>query len=633
MATDKKTSAPGTQWKQFHLGKLIDEVSIIRTEMMNLELQRSALLATLHPTFQKSGANLLHYLSLRHHDIRPLQEKLANLGLSSLGRTEAHVLASLNALLSVLASLDQRHLAQSNGDCVSFSTGRHLLEQHTEALLGPRPSARNARIMVTMPSEAASDYLLVRELVASGMDCMRINCAHDDESVWQQMIDNLRRAKRELGKKCRVLMDLGGPKLRTGPVEPGPAVQKWRPVRDQFGVVLEPARILLTPDDSSEEPDAIADAIIPVPGQWLQSLSVGDTIAFTDARKAVRNIKIVGQSGCCFLGESISTAYMAPGTVLERVTSAKKTAHEKSKAQTTVSAFPPAAGCIHLHKGDTLLLTRDLTPGRGAILDQHGRILSHATIGCSLPEVFDCARSGERIFFDDGKIAGIIRAVHKDRLKLEIIAARPQGVRLGAEKGINLPDSRLQLPALTDKDRRDLQFVVHHAHMVGMSFTQAPADVYLLREELLKLKGEHLGIMLKIETRRGFEMLPDLILAAMGNPAAGVMIARGDLAVECGYERLAEVQEEILWLCEAGHIPVIWATQVLETLAKTGIPSRAEITDAAMSGRAECVMLNKGLHVVDAVRVLDNILQRMADHQTKKSSRLRKLRWWEQSQR
>ena len=101
------------------------------------------------------------------------------------------------------------------------------------------------------------------------------------------------------------------------------------------------------------------------------------------------------------------------------------------------------------------------------------------------------------------------------------------------------------------------------------------------------------------------------------------------MAVECGYERLAEVQEEILWLCEAAHIPVIWATQVLDTLAKSGVPSRAEITDAAMGERAECVMLNKGPHIIAAIRVLDNILQRMSDHQLKKSSMMRQLRWWE----
>ena len=143
---------------------------------------------------------------------------------------------------------------------------------------------------------------------------------------------------------------------------------------------------------------------------------------------------------------------------------------------------------------------------------------------------------------------------------------------------------------------------------------------------MTRLGGPQPAIVLKIETRRGFENLPDMLLTAMASPCCGVMIARGDLAVECGFERLAEVQEEILWICEAAHIPVIWATQVLETLAKEGIPSRAEITDAAVAQRAECVMLNKGPQVVAAVRVLDGILHRMQGHQSKKQSMMRELR-------
>jgi pyruvate kinase len=140
------------------------------------------------------------------------------------------------------------------------------------------------------------------------------------------------------------------------------------------------------------------------------------------------------------------------------------------------------------------------------------------------------------------------------------------------------------------------------------------------------LGNRHPAIVLKIETRRGFENLPAMLLTAMRSPVCGVMIARGDLAVECGFERMAEVQEEILWISEAAHVPVIWATQVLETLAREGMPSRAEITDAAMGHRAECVMLNKGPHVLSAVRVLDDILKRMQTHQSKKRSMLRELR-------
>ena len=122
--------------------------------------------------------------------------------------------------------------------------------------------------------------------------------------------------------------------------------------------------------------------------------------------------------------------------------------------------------------------------------------------------------------------------------------------------------------------------------------------------------------------------MPDLLLAGMRSPRLGVMIARGDLAVEMGWERLAEVQEEILWLAEAAHVPVIWATQVLETLAKRGLPSRAEITDAAMGERAECVMLNKGPHILEAIEALRDILGRMQAHQHKKRSMMRRLHWW-----
>lgn len=106
------------------------------------------------------------------------------------------------------------------------------------------------------------------------------------------------------------------------------------------------------------------------------------------------------------------------------------------------------------------------------------------------------------------------------------------------------------------------------------------------------------------------------------------MIARGDLAVEIGFERLAEIQEELLWVCEAAHVPIVWATQVLESLSKTGLPSRAEITDAAMAQRAEIVMLNKGTFVVQAIKMLDDVLRRMEGHARKKNPTLRALSAW-----
>ena len=183
----------------------------------------------------------------------------------------------------------------------------------------------------------------------------------------------------------------------------------------------------------------------------------------------------------------------------------------------------------------------------------------------------------------------------------------------------------IEISTLTDKDIVDLGEVVGLVDMVALSFLRGPEDILLLEDHLHRLGGGHLGIVLKIENRQAFENLPRILLASLRSPPVGVMVARGDLAVEVGFERLSEVQEEILWLCEAAHVPVIWATQILEGMAKKGAPSRAEVSDAVMSSRAECAMLNKGPYITETVQFLSGILSRMDTHQDKRKAMLRRL--------
>jgi pyruvate kinase len=331
---------------------------------------------------------------------------------------------------------------------------------------------------------------------------------------------------------------------------------------------------------------------------------------------------VVGQSRWA---EAVRTAYIVPGLVFE-VRGARQNGTSRAAWRGKVEGFPPKEQTLRLKLGDTLVLSKSLEPGRPAQYDNKGKLLRPAQIGVSLPEFFDSVRPGEPVWLDDGKIGGVIRCVGPKTVNVEITQARPSGEKLGPEKGINAPESVLRLSSLTKEDLETLRFVVRNADMVGYSFVRSETDVLELQSRLAALGADDkLGIVLKIETREGFDQLPRLLLAAMRGSAIGVMIARGDLAVECGYQRLAEVQEEILWICEAAHVPVVWATQVLESLAKKGIPSRSEITDAAMGERAECVMLNKGPYIVTAVRILDDILRRMQAHQEKKRSMLRKL--------
>jgi pyruvate kinase len=422
------------------------------------------------------------------------------------------------------------------------------------------------------------------------------------------------------------MMDVPGPKLRTGPLAPGPEVLKWRPHRDVYGRVTAPARLWLTPADAPCPPPGPADASLPVDRAWLSQLETGDTVAFKDARGARRLLHVVEAAGENRWAKCTQTAYVATGMVLRRVRASRSSRRRRPGSRTTLGQLPATSQSIMLHRGDTLILTDPAQPGGPALLDEQGQTLSPAHIGCTAPEVFRDLQPGQRLWLDDGKIGGIIRGVHAEHVEVEIAEVRAQGARLGADKGINLPESTLHIPSLTAQDITCLPFVAAHADMVGYSFVRSPADVAALQEELARVGGEQLAIVLKIETRAAVDALPALLLAAMRSPSCGVMIARGDLAVECGYERLAELQEEILCLAEAAHMPVIWATQVLETLAQHGVPSRAEISDAAMGERAECVMLNKGPYIVEAVRALDDILRRMQGHQDKRSARLRPLR-------
>jgi pyruvate kinase len=592
------------------------DVRAVREAMLAAEAERGDDIAVTHPAHRRSAANLIHYLELRHHDVRDLQARLAAAGLSSLGRSEAHVLATIEEVLSVLARLNG-HEPPPRAAGVALTEGHEFLAANAKALLGTPPGTRGTRIMVTLPIGAADDPDLVSQMTANGMDIARVNCAHDGAEIWTQMIDHVRSTRRPNGHRPRVAMDLAGPKLRTGRLHPGPRVVRISPRRDALGHVTTPALVWLTAHGASTAPRGVS--VVPVDdADWLKRRQPGDRLEFVDSRNATRHWVVVETRADGCIVTATQTAYVSSGTKLICPTGTDEEA-------AAVGELPEVELVHRVDTGDHVTLTRSLEPAEPTAAGSEHRI------GCTLPEVFEQAKPGERVWIDDGKIGGIIVRVTSDEIDVRVTDVRPGGVNLKASKGINFPDTDLRLDALTAKDLEDLDFVAGHADLVNLSFVRHPADVEQLHTELVRRDAGDVGIVLKIENVAAFEHLPELLLAVMRSRKVGVMIARGDLAVEVGFERLAEVQEEILWACEAAHVPVIWATQVLDTLARTGQPSRAEITDAAMSERAECVMLNKGPHITDAIHALDSILTRMQHHQHKKRSLLRRLQAWDRT--
>ncbi len=602
------------------------ELDLLIRDARSLEERYRPQLEQLHPDQLLSGLNLIHYLALRERDESGLQDELGALGLSSLGRSGAHVLASLHAVRHAVRALRGREGKRKKGP-VSGKRGEKLIKRHTRDLLGRKVKGSAARIMVTLPLEAADDPKLVRDILEAGMNCARINCAQGGPAEWARMLANLERARKATGRACRAFMDLSGPKIRTGPLAPGPRVLAIRPKKDLRGMVVKAAPVVLVPEDEVAPPPEAeegGDPVVPISPALFRALRPGSALAFTDTRSRPGRFEVVEVEGSVARALCPASVYLETGLAVTLEAGGAQGPGAAGSAALTgaIGLLPSQDDPIVLRPGDTLVVHRDLRPGEPARPASRGRPAAPAHVACTFPQVFDDVRAGESIVLDDGKARGFIREVRDGELDVEITAAPREGMKLRGSKGINLPDSRLRIPSLTEQDRKDLRFIAAHADGVDVSFVNHPDDVEDLLDELDKVGGRHLGLILKIETKQGFRNLPGILLAAMEWPRVGVMIARGDLAVEAGWVDLARLQEEILSLCEAAHVPVVWATEVLDKLAKKGTPTRSEISDVVMAERAECVMLNKGPYIVDAIRTLEDVLDSVQSWQRKKTTLL-----------
>lgn len=593
-------------------------VTEIVSKAEKLEDKYQSEIDAVHHFYTRSARNLIHYLAFRSFDIDLLQDRLREFGLPSLTHIEGHVMESLLSIKTIINHLLGKQKVEHKKGVISLTNSEKIRAKNTRLLFGYRSKFRSTRIMVTLPGNAAEDPKFIPRLLKAGMNVARINCAHDDYDTWEKLIQALDAAKKRLNKHCKVMMDLSGPKLRTGQIAEGPKVVHISPQRNAFGRVVTPARVWIAPPDIPP-PDDTADAVLPIDEVLMRKIKRKSSIHFVDSRGKKCKISIFRKEGAGKWGLCKDSAYVESGTKME------VRRHKKSGQEVIyVGELLPLEQFLLLKEGDILLLTKSPDAGQNATFTPSGELIKPATISCTLPEIFQFIQKGESIFFDDGKIEGVIQGVHEDHLTIKITHAKELGTKLRADKGINLPESTFTFRGLTEKDREDMNFVVKHADAVNYSFVNDREDVEALQALIRELEG-NTGIILKVETRKAFRNLPGILLQAMRSYPIGVMIARGDLAIETGWKNFATIQEEIMRICGAAHIPDIWATQVLESMTKKGIPTRAEITDASLAQRSECVMLNKGVYIEKAVKLLDKIITRMQRYQSKQQTVLPKL--------
>jgi pyruvate kinase len=470
--------------------ELLRELQLLYAKMVAIEANKAIMIRNATPQHRKSAINLLDYLAFRSENIHKLQESLHAYGLSSLASSESHIKAQLSNVMKLLGH------KQPLSDSLNFHDGLNELQQNAAYLFGEQPANNIPFIMVTIDSAFADDAKYIATLLKSGMHIARINCAHDNVSMWLTMVKNIKKAAIKTGLPYKIYMDLAGPKIRT---------------------------------------------------------------------------KIVGKV--------------------------------------------PKKGKLEVELDERILL-----------LEPNYKPPKHTkAINCTLPNIVKHLQKGQRVLFDDGLFEAVVEEVAESASQLKITRISGKKPFIKAEKGINFPDTSFNINPLTPYDLECLPFVVEHADMLGFSFVNKAADIAELHAQLALLDKPNFPIIAKIETNLAVNNLPSLLLEGMRKKSFGVMIARGDLAVEIGFERLSEIQDEILWICEAAHIPVIWATQVLESLNKQGLATRGEATDAAHAALAECVLINKGSHTLEVLKSLLDILSRSRQHNYKQRHIFREL--------
>jgi len=568
--------------------------------------------------------NLLCYLALREHNLSDLQLRLARQGLSSLAMLEGHVLGSIEQVLKYFG------IKPINTNlCKIDSQGSDLLlTKRSESLFGSPRKRRRTHIMVTLDSSDIFQYELIEQLLENGLDIVRINCAHNSKREWRLLVESIRRTEelliqhgKGLGRRCMILMDLSGPKIRTGHTDlkdrplkiSVPKDVHSRPLRLVEGFLDSEASHTELLNPAGAQPVFVI-AISRIDYGGLGSLNIGQKITFKDARdERISTITVLERISPTRVRIGLEqSAYIKEDTKLEcQINNVDN--NDSSKCSFIVGPIKAQPIEIKVEAGNALLLYRDNTK-----LGHSGSEDKPAGISCTHPDILSQVKVGHRVFIDDGKIEAIVRSLHEGYLELEITS--PEGItaEIKSNKGMNFPDSDIRIPALTSEDIKNLNFVATNADLVGLSFVHRPEDIYNLYKELSKLDHADFGIVAKIETVDSVHNLAKILIAGLEMPKFAILIARGDLAVEVGFENLAVIQEDILCLCEAAHIPVVLATQILESLAESGLRTRPEIIDAVMGQRAECVMLNNGTHIIEAVKMLARLLSTEERHQIKK---------------
>lgn len=584
-----------------------------------------------------SLVNLAHYLAMRELDrqsMETLADELAAAGLASLDAVEAHVMASLTAMLQLLNCGSDTPEGLFTGQLAGFDyplrkTGQAILQNNRVAVLG-RACNENTPvgakcIAVTLPDEAATDYRLVGQLVRSGMTIARIQCARGNAAQWRQMIGNVRRAVLDNHASCRILMELAGRQARIGAIFNDPQSLYIKVKKNGDGKSARPIRFVIVPDEQGKSIAAreLNQAfVIPVPRAVYANLSHHDRLSLVDVRGKLRHITITKASDeHAVLGYCEKTVHLMTGLPVtwQRCFDLQCGDYREEHTFRFVNVNS-AAGKVRLRIGDCVFLHKRQIWSFIENDTSRGASAYAAHIQCSVPEIIDLLELGARVWIDQGKLSAYVCEKTGGYVVLRITKtharaggkAVSRGVRLKTGMQLDFPGTVLDGLALTNKDCSDLGFICDHADMVGLPGIETASDMRALTAALRQRNACALPVVLTVEATRVARYLPNILFSALPVHPISVMVVGGSIAwsgnqavVSSG----ADIRQEIMQLCRAAHVPVVWAPYALESTVRYSARNRLELADAVLQIRAEGVLLNYGENIVQALQLLQTALR------------------------
>ncbi len=464
---------------------------------------------------------------------------------------------------------------------------------------------KRTKIVATLGPASQSERV-IRAMIKNGVNVFRLNFSHGSHEYHRESLERVRRVAGELGVRVGILQDISGPKIRTGALAEPFELKKGDRI-DFFKQNILGVRVAAgenggdLADNGGENGENLAKNLAKNGGNFAQNGGEngenlaknggenGENVAKNPAKndeKSAKNRAKPAQNAAPNPAADGSNSNLAPNGENSSAKSAPN--GEKPSDKTAAHNAQNAQNAAHNAQN----AAQNPAP-------------AHYKLSINHPEILDLLSPGEQIFLYDGSIAVDVIANHGEWVET---AVKNDGT-LSSNKGVNFPNTKINIDVNTQKDRADLLWGVENGvDFLAISFVQNARDIDEVRE-ILAARDAQIAIFAKIEKFDAVENIAEII-----NASDGIMVARGDLGIEVPYYRVPNIQKEIIRRANAAAKPVITATQMLLSLTKAKTATRAEISDVANAvlDGTDAVMLSEesavGIDPANAVKVMSQTI-------------------------